>query len=171
VQTPKPGGFVHEIDEKTGDWKCPGCQIMVYGSKSECFRCGTQNPSTPGYTPGRVSLPDRYAGGYGVKRPGDWTCPQCDCNCFASKSSCFKCGADRPAGAGSNDETRVRGHGGFGDSGRAMGRSGDWTCPTCFSSVFAAKMSCFKCNTAKPEFGADSTRTDKSRAELRPSWL
>jgi len=30
-------------------------------------------------------------------RPGDWPCPQCHNNCFASRSICFKCGAPRPA--------------------------------------------------------------------------
>ena len=34
-------------------------------------------------------------------RPGDWTCLQCGANVFASKSSCFKCGAPKP-GAGGN---------------------------------------------------------------------
>jgi hypothetical protein len=33
------------------------------------------------------------AGGYGGGdvRPGDWTCPTCSANVFASKSECFKC--------------------------------------------------------------------------------
>merc|ERR1740124_1375743 len=30
-------------------------------------------------------------GGPGESRPGDWTCPDCGANVFASKSACFKC--------------------------------------------------------------------------------
>jgi len=36
----------------------------------------------------------------GDGRPGDWTCPGCQSNVFASKSSCFKCGEPKPSGGG-----------------------------------------------------------------------
>eukprot|EP01084_Bolivina_argentea_P056041 102619_1 len=36
-------------------------------------------------------------GGGGGGRPGDWSCPDCSANCFASKDSCFKCGAKKPS--------------------------------------------------------------------------
>ena len=29
-------------------------------------------------------------------RPGDWACPSCDAVVFASKDTCFKCGAAKP---------------------------------------------------------------------------
>ena len=32
--------------------------------------------------------------------PGDWTCKECGANCFASRDTCFRCNAERPAGAG-----------------------------------------------------------------------
>ena len=38
-------------------------------------------------------------GGGSAVKPGDWTCPSCKVNVFASRDKCFKCGADRPAGA------------------------------------------------------------------------
>mmetsp|Transcript_18916 Transcript_18916/g.43430 ORF Transcript_18916/g.43430 Transcript_18916/m.43430 type:complete len:163 (+) Transcript_18916:56-544(+) len=44
-----------------------------------------------------------YGGGGGKggdARPGDWTCPDCGANVFASKSSCFKCGATKDGGRG-----------------------------------------------------------------------
>ena len=37
----------------------------------------------------------RSSGPQAVK-PGDWTCPACSANVFASKSRCFKCGAPNP---------------------------------------------------------------------------
>eukprot|EP00036_Acanthoecidae_sp_10tr_P008667 CAMPEP_0182923226 /NCGR_PEP_ID=MMETSP0105_2-20130417/5289_1 /TAXON_ID=81532 ORGANISM="Acanthoeca-like sp., Strain 10tr" /NCGR_SAMPLE_ID=MMETSP0105_2 /ASSEMBLY_ACC=CAM_ASM_000205 /LENGTH=617 /DNA_ID=CAMNT_0025060919 /DNA_START=69 /DNA_END=1922 /DNA_ORIENTATION=- len=33
-------------------------------------------------------------------RPGDWRCPSCSANVFASKSSCFKCGTAKPGVGG-----------------------------------------------------------------------
>ena len=35
-------------------------------------------------------------GGGGDVRPGDWTCPSCGANCFASKSNCFRCNTPKP---------------------------------------------------------------------------
>jgi len=40
------------------------------------------------------------AAGSQESRPGDWTCPSCGANVFASKSSCFKCGATKSGGGG-----------------------------------------------------------------------
>ena len=39
-------------------------------------------------------------GGGGDVRPGDWTCPSCSANVFASKTNCFKCHAPKPGGMG-----------------------------------------------------------------------
>jgi len=36
--------------------------------------------------------------GGGEVRPGDWECPECGANVFASKTECFKCGARKPSG-------------------------------------------------------------------------
>eukprot|EP00927_Polykrikos_kofoidii_P064021 TRINITY_DN58_c0_g2_i2.p1 TRINITY_DN58_c0_g2~~TRINITY_DN58_c0_g2_i2.p1 ORF type:complete len:192 (-),score=34.30 TRINITY_DN58_c0_g2_i2:56-565(-) len=37
-------------------------------------------------------------GGKSDTRPGDWECPGCGLNIFASKDSCFKCGATKSSG-------------------------------------------------------------------------
>jgi len=39
-------------------------------------------------------------GGGGDVRAGDWTCPSCNANVFASKTSCFRCGTPKPDGGG-----------------------------------------------------------------------
>jgi hypothetical protein len=39
--------------------------------------------------------------------PGDWSCPACSAHCFASKLTCFKCGADR-SGKGGDGKHRRR---------------------------------------------------------------
>jgi len=72
--------------------------------------------------------------------PGDWTCPSCSTNVFASKSSCFKCGASKEGGGGA---TQAQGGKGGGS------RPGDWNCPKCGHNVFASKNQCFKCGSNK----------------------
>jgi RNA recognition motif-containing protein len=43
--------------------------------------------------------PDQSRGGGGEK-PGDWPCPRCGANVFASKTACYKCGEPKPRGGG-----------------------------------------------------------------------
>jgi len=80
-------------------------------------------------------------------RPGDWTCPSCSTNVFASKLACFKCQTKKPGtpGAGSSFSLSQPVGGSQPDV-----RPGDWTCPSCASVVFASKSACFKCDTPKP---------------------
>jgi len=35
-------------------------------------------------------------GGGHEARPGDWPCPNCNANCCASRTGCFKCGTPKP---------------------------------------------------------------------------
>ncbi|KAI7860004.1 hypothetical protein BDC45DRAFT_601488 [Circinella umbellata] len=69
-------------------------------------------------------------------RPGDWDCPECGINNFASREECFKCQAARPEGAGPP---------------KREPRPGDWDCPECSVSNFASRQECFKCSAARPE--------------------
>jgi phosphopantetheinyl transferase (holo-ACP synthase) len=111
-------------------------------------------------------------GGRGGSRPGDWNCAECGANVFASKSSCFKCGAGKPEGAGGDfggggggGYSNGGGRGGYGGGGGydnggyggggggGQSRPGDWECPSCGANVFASKSACFKCNTPKPGGG------------------
>jgi rubredoxin len=127
-------------------------------------------------------------GGHGYEddtRPGDWRCPKCAANVFASKSACFKCGTAKPEGeAGKQSGEYGDGgrSGGYGNGGRNGGhgaghgtshggghgaghsdtRPGDWSCPKCHANVFASKSNCFKCSTPKPEESALSVNA--------PSW-
>lgn len=57
-------------------------------------------------------------GGKGGK-PGDWTCPGCGINVFASKDTCFKCGEGRPGGAGGGKD---KGKGKSKDKGKGKGK-------------------------------------------------
>ena len=64
---------------------------------------------------GRGGYGDRYGGGGGGSyggggggetRPGDWECPSCRANVFASKDACFKCGEPKPSGGGGGGRDR-----------------------------------------------------------------
>eukprot|EP01043_Picozoa_sp_COSAG02_P022243 COSAG02_NODE_1151_length_14205_cov_1183.813342_4_plen_513_part_00 len=55
-------------------------------------------------------------GGGPPARPGDWRCPSCGANVFASKRSCFKCHAPKPG-----SESSRGGHGGNSSGGGGGG--------------------------------------------------
>jgi len=107
---------------KPGDWKCEGCGADVFASKDTCFKCGESKPSGGGGG-GKGSKDDDRDGGKGGGKDkggkggdkggksGDWTCPGCSANVFASKDSCFKCGESKPGGGGGGS----RGGGGKGN--------------------------------------------------------
>jgi hypothetical protein len=47
------GGFVGGsgggAPRRDVDWSCPGCNALVFASKSECFKCHTPKPAAGGY--------------------------------------------------------------------------------------------------------------------------
>lgn len=120
---------------------------------------------------------DREGGGGGGKdggksgpKPGDWQCAECGADVFASKDSCFKCGASKPGGGGGGKGDGGKGDGGKGgssdDKGGGKGgggKAGDWTCPGCNANVFASKDSCFKCGEQKPGGGGGGGKGGKGR--------
>ena len=102
----------------------------------------------------------------GNSRPGDWMCPGCGANVFASKNECFKCQHPKPVqgynnmgsgkggsmggGMGGGMSGGVGGGMGGGMGGGPDVRPGDWRCPSCGANVFASKTECFRCQTPKP---------------------
>eukprot|EP00960_Hanusia_phi_P047587 758473-Hanusia_phi.AAC.6 len=125
-----------------GDWACPRCFATVFASKRECYKCRTPRPVESG---GGGAPPDHPGPGssFQVPRPGDWQCPGCGSNVFASKMICYKCRTPKPDGSSSQ--------GYYEDTtGKFARREGDWTCPNCFSNVFATRAECYKCRTPKP---------------------
>merc|ERR1740117_672239 len=49
---------------------------------------------------GKMDAEGGGGGGKPAKKPGDWTCGGCGADVFASKDSCFKCGAAKPGSGG-----------------------------------------------------------------------
>ncbi|CAB1116380.1 unnamed protein product [Ectocarpus sp. CCAP 1310/34] len=74
--------FLEDVLERTGYVVDPKGDFAVKGSKG--------GGGGGGGGGGRVS---------GMK-PGDWECPSCGNNCFASKSACYRCGTAKPTPGG-----------------------------------------------------------------------
>merc|ERR1712110_924657 len=100
---------------KPGDWNCPNCGDLVFGSKDACRMCGTPKPGAgaggKGFGGGldaMMAMMANMKGGGAMKgggmkggaKPGDWTCPSCGDNVFAYRDQCRQCGTGKPAGAG-----------------------------------------------------------------------
>ncbi|XP_051129775.1 transcription initiation factor TFIID subunit 15-like [Andrographis paniculata] len=143
---------------RPGDWNCRSCQHMNFQRRDSCQRCGDLRPG------GDISYGARLGFTTGPDvRPGDWYCAIANCGAhnFASRSSCFKCGAfkeDFIIGAGAGAETefpRSRGFGfggaGAGGAARSGWKSGDWICNRfgCNEHNFASRTECFRCNAPK----------------------
>ncbi|XP_052210213.1 RNA-binding protein involved in heterochromatin assembly dri1-like [Diospyros lotus] len=143
---------------RPGDWNCRACQHLNFQRRDSCQRC--QEPRSGerggdyGSFGGRGSSSFGFSTGPDV-RPGDWYCSAGNCGAhnFASRSSCFKCGAFKEDSSGSFDADTSRGRGfGFGGGGsRSSWKSGDWICTKsgCNEHNFASRMECFRCNAPR----------------------
>ncbi|XP_031376609.1 TATA-binding protein-associated factor 2N-like isoform X2 [Punica granatum] len=134
---------------RPGDWNCRSCYHLNFQRRDSCQRCGEPRPGDRGDYGGfggRGSSPfGIYNTGPDV-RPGDWYCTigNCGAHNFASRSSCFKCGAMKDDSIGGrfdgSDMSRMRGFGfgGGGSSGsssRSGWKPGDWICTSIGSST------------------------------------
>ncbi|KAF8091011.1 hypothetical protein N665_0458s0014 [Sinapis alba] len=165
---------------RPGDWNCRLCSHLNFQRRDSCQRC--REPRTSGITDlvggftNRPMISSSFAFSTGPDvRPGDWYCNigNCGTHNFASRSTCFTCGAakdesSRSAAAATtgfidmSDGPR-RGLFGFGSSsggsgggmGRSSWKSGDWICsrPGCNEHNFASRSECFRCNAPKEPAG------------------
>ncbi|KAJ4959418.1 hypothetical protein NE237_026529 [Protea cynaroides] len=143
---------------RPGDWNCRSCQHLNFSRRDSCQRCGEPRSGDYGGFGGRPSVGSSFGFSGSDVRPGDWYCSAVNCGAhnFASRSSCFKCGAfkDESSGANEGDMSRSRGYG-FGGGGASAGRSGwksgDWICTRsgCNEHNFASRMECFRCSAPR----------------------
>ncbi|KAM7493148.1 hypothetical protein LguiB_027757 [Lonicera macranthoides] len=150
---------------RPGDWNCRSCQHLNFQRRDSCHRCGEPKSSEFGSFGGMSrgpTSPFGFAAGPDV-RPGDWYCNvgNCGTHNFASRSTCFKCGALKDdfsgggGGGGFDDMARSRGFGfgggASGGSSRSGWKSGDWICGRagCNEHNFASRMECFRCNAPR----------------------
>ncbi|KAI4344099.1 hypothetical protein L6164_011369 [Bauhinia variegata] len=125
-----------------GDWMCGACQHINFKKRDACQRCGYP----------KFGGPDPSA--YGCNRTealaGDWFCTALSCGAhnYASRSSCYRCGAskdDCPYGYGS-------------DCSFPPGwKTGDWVCTRigCGVHNYASRTECFKCKAPRDFGGTD----------------
>ncbi|KAL4336026.1 hypothetical protein GQ457_07G041440 [Hibiscus cannabinus] len=143
---------------RPGDWNCRSCQHLNFQRRDSCQRCGEPRPG--GERGDYGSFGGRGGSSFGFTgpdvRPGDWYCTvgNCGAHNFASRSSCFKCGAakDDLSGGFEGDIPRMRGYGfASGSSSRSNWKSGDWICARsgCNEHNFASRMECFRCNAPR----------------------
>ncbi|CAO2816033.1 unnamed protein product [Amaranthus hypochondriacus] len=148
---------------RPGDWNCRSCNHLNFQRRDSCQRCGDPRPDSRGGADfssfGGRSGGGSFGGGGGGGfagpdvRPGDWYCsiPNCGAHNFASRSSCFKCGAYKDESGLGDGMGRSRGFfsGGGGGSGSARSgwKSGDWICTRsgCNEHNFASRIECFRC--------------------------
>jgi len=79
---PPPGlPVINSIQQRYGEWDCPGCNGHNYANRVDCFRCGIKKP---------LDAKD--------KRPGDWYCLGCSAHNYATRDLCFRCHKGKPTG-------------------------------------------------------------------------
>ncbi|ESR63720.1 hypothetical protein KPL70_000270 [Citrus sinensis] len=153
---------------RPGDWNCRSCNHLNFQRRDSCQRCGEPRAGDRsgdyGSFGGRGSSSFGFSTGPDV-RPGDWYCSvgNCGAHNFASRSSCFKCGATKDDSAGGfgegGDMPRMRGFrfggGGSSSSSRSGWKSGDWICtrPGCNEHNFASRTECFRCSAPRDSAG------------------
>ncbi|KAK6912633.1 Zinc finger, RanBP2-type [Dillenia turbinata] len=153
---------------RPGDWNCRSCHHLNFQRRDSCQRCGNPRPGERGGDPyGSFGSRGGSSASFGFTgadvRPGDWYCTiaHCGAHNFASRSSCFKCGAfkDESSGGFETDMPRPKMFGfggGGGSSSRSNWKSGDWICTRCNEHNFASRTECFRCNAPR-ESGSKSS--------------
>lgn len=115
---------------RPGDWKCRTCNHLNFQRRESCQRCGEGRLGDYGRGSGSSSF--GFTTGPDV-RPGDWYCTigNCGAHNFASRSSCFKCGAPKDDSDSQLDLSRLRPPYAFPSTpspARPAWKSGDWIC-------------------------------------------
>uniref|UniRef100_A0A804IMN4 RanBP2-type domain-containing protein n=1 Tax=Musa acuminata subsp. malaccensis TaxID=214687 RepID=A0A804IMN4_MUSAM len=128
------------MSRKAGDWICRSCQYDNFCWRESCQRC---KKAKVGGDEGDRGSPNAS---WDVK-PGDWRCA-CGVHNYASRPSCFKCGASKDDAASAVAQS-------WGSASTSQSqpglKSGDWICTRsgCNKHNYASRMECFRCNTPR----------------------
>ncbi|KAE8700630.1 Single hybrid motif superfamily protein [Hibiscus syriacus] len=160
---------------RPGDWSCRSCQHLNFQRRDSCQRCGEFRSSDNfgGFGGGRGDSSFGFTIGSDV-RPGNWYCTagSCGTHNFASRSSCFKCGAFKDDSAGGfdcdvvrlEDSVALTEPGGNPATGYVPGeflvsfqiRKHAWGMSGCNEHNFASRMECFRCSAPRDMSNATS---------------
>ncbi len=116
---------------RPGDWKCSKCNIMIFGSKNTCSKCGELKNSVKS------------------NNPNDWKCPRCQNLVFGYKKQC-RCDQSGQSG----QPGRCLSYANFPDSRKSL----DWTC-ACGELVFGSRINCRKCGACNTRLQTQSNQT------------
>ncbi|RWW15226.1 hypothetical protein BHE74_00043971 [Ensete ventricosum] len=106
-----------KMSRKAGDWICRSCQYDNFCWRESCQRC--KKAKVGGEEGDRGSVNESWD-----VKPGDWRCA-CGVHNYASRPSCFKCGASKDDSA----SVVARSWGSASTSQSQPGlKSGDWIC-------------------------------------------
>ncbi|XP_021741358.1 zinc finger Ran-binding domain-containing protein 2-like [Chenopodium quinoa] len=136
-----------------GDWMCGACQYINFKKREICQSCGFSKY-------GGQDDASAYGHNTATNRTqvlaGDWYCQSMNCGAhnYASRTSCYRCGAQKPECArGCCGASNVMSSGaGYGSEATPPGwKSGDWICtgPGCGMHNYACRMECFSCKTPR----------------------
>ncbi|XP_055802023.1 uncharacterized protein LOC129871165 isoform X1 [Solanum dulcamara] len=136
---------------REGDWICAACQHLNFKKRDACQRC-----SCPKY----ATTTDVYM--YGLNKTevlaGDWYCSDINCGShnYASRTSCYKCGALKSDYYGIGTGMIASTGYGYDASARPGWKSGDWICRRlgCGMHNYASRAECYKCKMPR-DFGDD----------------
>jgi len=172
-----------ELTGKPGDWECPACQYVNFGSRGECRQCKRWRADFPSGSV-RVVPGDVPEGGFSA----DWACDECGFLNFASRQECRECDSPRPqvaAGGGNLVLGRSRNERAWGDQdgwrdgdfnrrpvgsqasrkrgGGADVKPGDWECVECGFTNFASRQECRECECPRPAWAGGRPQTEQPR--------
>ncbi|KAJ9184009.1 hypothetical protein P3X46_007794 [Hevea brasiliensis] len=147
---------------RPGDWNCRSCQYLNFQRRESCQRCGEPRPGEKGDHYG--SFGGQGDSSFGLTGPdvraGDWYCT-CRVHNYASRSSCFKCGAskDDSSGGFDSDTSRTKGFASGSSTSRSGWKSGDWLCTRsgCNEHNFASRTECYRCNAPRDSSAGKSS--------------
>ncbi|GAB2289224.1 hypothetical protein Dimus_023529 [Dionaea muscipula] len=133
-----------------GDWMCGACQYMNFKKRESCQKCGFSKFGTQaGVSAHENNRTEVLA--------GDWYCQSMNCGAhnYASRTSCYRCGALKADCVCGRAPTLV-GSGGYGSEYAPGWKTGDWICirPGCGVHNYASRTECFRCRTPRDFGGA-----------------
>ncbi|KAJ3092942.1 hypothetical protein HK102_000036 [Quaeritorhiza haematococci] len=82
--------------------------------------------------------------------PGDWLCPTCGVNNFASRTRCLQCGTGNPSPPALSPHQHLHPEGPTPRT-RPTDRPGDWNCPNsaCRYHNYASRAECYRCGSKR----------------------
>jgi uncharacterized OB-fold protein len=134
---PRRGGA--PVVGENGNWRCPECTNINFGTRDTCNRCNAPKPEFPDDAP----APPKAKPEAGVD--GAWECEACKNVNFASRTACFRCGRPKDGVEGGAVPISQKGQA------PVEGDRGNWRCPACGNVNFPNRTSCNRCKAPKPQ--------------------